>query len=173
LYNTGGVLLNNIEKKSMKTCLTTVLIFLAIGLKCNAQSTSVVTASEFDKLRWLEGSWDRTGMQPGKTAHERWFISSDGKYNGYGVSMNGRDTSFLEKLAIEIKDGKIYYVADVPENKGVVYFLFTELSETGFVCENAEHDFPKKISYSLSGKELKAQISGKDQKIDFLFYKRE
>jgi len=157
----------------MKKHLIAALIVLAVSSSSMAQNTSSVTANEFDKLQWLEGSWDRAGVKQGKTAYEQWFKASDGKYTGYGVSLNGQDTSFLEKLAIEVKDGKIYYVADVPENKTLVYFLFTELTENGFVCENAAHDFPKKISYSLNGKELKAQISGDGQKVDFLFYKRE
>lgn len=161
------------REKVMKQYLLTALIMLAAGSACIAQNNSAVTAKEFGKLQWLEGTWDRLGMKPGKTAHEQWFKSGDDRYTGYGVSMSGQDTSFLEKLAIEVKDGKIYYVADVPENKALVYFLFAELTENGFVCENAAHDFPKRISYSVNGKELKAQISGNGQQIEFLFYKRE
>jgi hypothetical protein len=87
--------------------------------------------------------------------------------------MNGSDTSFVEKIRIVVKDNELNYVADVPENKEPIYFKFTELTATGFVCENPAHDFPKKISYQLDGKNLKATISGDGKSMDYLFVKKD
>jgi hypothetical protein len=87
--------------------------------------------------------------------------------------MQGEDTVFVEKIKIVVKDRELYYVADVPENKEPVYFKIVELGTTGFVCENPAHDFPKKISYQLSGADLKAQISGDGKSIDYLFTKQQ
>jgi hypothetical protein len=49
-------------------------------------------------------------------------------------------------------------VSDVPEDKQPVYFAITEITETGFTCENPQHDFPKKIMYRKEGNQLKANV---------------
>jgi hypothetical protein len=79
---------------------------------------------------------------------------------------------FVEKLRIVVRDGNLHYVADVPENKMPVYFPFVELKKNSFVCENPDHDFPKRISYSLEGTTLKATISGDGKSIHYLFEKK-
>ena len=67
---------------------------------------------------------------------------------------------------------KLYYVADVPDNKGLVYFEISEVTKDGFVCENPMHDFPKKLVYQLNGSRLSARISGGDKVIDYLFERK-
>ncbi len=123
----------------------------------------------FKKLSWLVGTWNRINVKLGRSALERWKQTSTYELRGFGISLQGKDTTFIEKLRIIIKDNKIVYVADVPENQKPVYFKLTEITEFGFICENPDHDFPKKISYQLEGKKLKAQISGDGKVIDFLF----
>lgn len=124
-------------------------------------------------LEWILGTWQRTNVQPGTTAYEAWRKESEQVYTGLGWSMKGSDTSFVEKLRIEIKEGKPYYVADVRENAEPVYFLMSELSSTGFKSENPEHDFPKVITYSLEGSQMTAVISdGGDKKMGFVFKKQ-
>jgi hypothetical protein len=54
----------------------------------------------------------------------------------------------MEMITVLIRDDAIYYVADVPQNQQPVYFKFTEITESGFACENPDHDFPKKIILS-------------------------
>lgn len=130
-------------------------------------------AEDFTKLGWLEGTWTRTNItKPGRSAHERWEKSGEQELRGYGVNLQGPDTVFLEKITILIKDDIIYYVADVPQNQQPVYFKFTEITESGFVCENPDHDFPKKISYQLELDKLKAQISGNGKAIDYWFERK-
>ncbi len=136
-----------------------------------AQSELTVTAGDFNKLQWLEGTWSRTDAKPGHSAREVWRKTSGDTYQGLGVSLKGQDTTFVEKLKIVVKDGGIFYVADVPENPQPVYFRFTSLTESSFVCENPAHDFPKKISYSLEGSKLKAAISGDGKEMSFVFVK--
>ena len=134
-------------------------------------SAQPVTEKDFSKLSWLEGSWNRTNAKPGRTASENWKKSAHGEWIGLGVSLKGQDTAFMEKLKILVKDNSIYYVADVAENEAPVYFKLTELTTSGFVCENPQHDFPKKISYKKEGNNLKAITSGDGKSIDFLFVK--
>ncbi|MGE0589403.1 MAG: DUF6265 family protein [Cyclobacteriaceae bacterium] len=143
-----------------------VLLLTILAFGCNPQKSE-----KLDQLQWIQGTWNRTNVKPGKSAHERWKQMPDGTWQGWGVSFTGADTSFLEKIKIIEKDGKLYYVADVPENKEPVYFEFTTLTPSGFVCENPLHDFPKKIEYILNGSKLEAITSGDGKSIPFQFEK--
>jgi hypothetical protein len=64
-------------------------------------------------------------------------------------------------------------VADVPENKGLVYFKFTATTDHSFTCENPTHDYPKKIIYDHQGNTLKVTISGDGKSNTFLFERKE
>ena len=151
----------------MKTITLLVLLFSVTLLQ--GQS---VTSTDFKKLSWLEGTWTRTNSKPGRSGNERWVKKSASEWQGWGVSMSGKDTAFVEKLKLVIKEGGIFYVADVPENKQAVYFKFTELTDNQFTCENPQHDFPKKISYQRNGNKLKAIISGDGKAMEYLFEKK-
>lgn len=152
----------------MKTSIVVVLfIFYSQEIYCQTSG-----ATDLKKLNWLEGTWERTDTKAGRSGHERWTKLSDTELQGIGVNMKGADTSFVEKIKVIVKDGNIFYVADVPENKQEVYFKFTEVSANGFVCENPTHDFPKKIAYVRDGNHLKATISGDGKSIDYLFVKK-
>ncbi len=147
-----------------------LVVFLIISHCSFGQS---MADKDFDKLSWLEGTWTRTNTKPGKTAHERWWKGNGKEWIGVGVSLKGSDTTFVEKLRIVVKDNAIYYVADVAENKGSVYFKVIEISSDGFACENPQHDFPKRITYKREGNNLKAATSGDGRSIDFLFVKND
>ena len=147
-----------------------LILFLIFSHSVSGQS---ITEKDFDKLSWLQGTWIRTNVKPGKTAHERWWKDNGKEWIGVGVSLKEGDTTFIEKLKIVVKDNAIYYVADVAENKAHVYFKMTEVTSTGFTCENREHDFPKMIAYKKEGNNLKATTSGDGKSIDFIFVKKE
>ncbi len=80
--------------------------------------------------------------------------------------------AFAEKLKLVIKDETIYYVADLAENKEPVFFKSTAITENSFVCENPQHDFPKKIAYQKDGNKIKATVSGDGKSFDYLFEKK-
>ena len=149
-----------------------LIILLVTTHAATGQKISQQTTADFKKLNWLVGTWNRTNTKPGKSGEERWEKMGTQELRGFGVNLQGKDTTFVEKLHIVIKDDQIYYVGDVPENQKPVYFKLTEITDIGFVCENQEHDFPKKIVYQLDGKKLKAQISGNGKVIDYLFEKK-
>jgi len=150
-----------------------LLTLLLIGLlhEASAQQTTSAAIDAFSKLSWLTGTWQRTNTKPGRTAHERWEMNGNQAMRGWGVTMREKDTLFVEKIQLVIKDNKIWYVADVPENKEPVYFELTSITSTGFSCENPAHDFPKKITYQLEGNKLTAIISAGDKSIPYLFQK--
>jgi hypothetical protein len=149
-----------------------LFLVMLITVATNSFGQTDNQSENFKKLDWLIGTWERTNVKPGRAAHERWEKISENELLGYGASLQGKDTVFMEKLRIVTKQDSIVYVADVPENKKPVYFRLTEITNSGFICENAKHDFPKKISYQLEGKKLKARTSGDGKAIDFLFERK-
>ena len=150
----------------MKT--TLLLCLLVMGLSQQALSQQTISLSSFN---WLVGTWQNIDAQSGETTTETWTWDASGKYVGMGVSVRGADTVFVEKLKIVEKDSICYYVADVSHNPAPVFFKITEVTATGFICENPEHDFPKKISYHYDGKILTATISAGKKEIPFRFRK--
>lgn len=151
----------------MKSLLRIVILLpMVFMLACNTVKSN---QDDFKKINWLLGSWDRVNVKADRTANERWEIVSDQEFKGWGVSMTGVDTTFIEKLWIVSKEGSLYYVADVPENPNPVYFKFTSISENGFVCENSAHHFPKKIEYKLKLDTLLVITSGDGKELAFPF----
>jgi Domain of unknown function (DUF6265) len=156
----------------MKPFLPVFALLLCSGFAF-CQTTSQPGPSDLKKLNWLAGGWTRTNTKPGRSGHERWTRLNDAEWEGLGIALHGRDTTFVEILKIVLKDGSICYVADLVENKQPTYFKFTEITDHGFVCENPQHDFPKKISYQKTGDTtLKATISGDGRFVDYFFEKQ-
>jgi hypothetical protein len=146
----------------MKTLLFVILTFLSVGLYAQ---------KDIGKVEWLSGTWTRTNAKPGRSGVEVWNKKNT-ELVGRGITLKGTDTTFIEKLKIAAKDGKLFYVADVPGNDEPTWFEFTELTDKSFVCENPQHDFPKKISYTLNGDDLIATISGDGRSVDYIFKRK-
>lgn len=119
---------------------------------------------------WLKGKWERHNVKPGTSVFEVWEKTKNG-YFGQGVSLKGVDTTFVEKLSLIEKEGNLYYVADVAHNPEPTYFKITSYTKNGFVSENPQHDFPKKIEYILEGERMTVVISDGDKKMGFVFVK--
>jgi len=128
--------------------------------------------ADLKNMEWLLGNWTRTNAQPGRSGVEVWQKLGPAEWKGRGISLRGADTTFVEKLKIVVEKGELFYVSDVPENPQPVYFKITQVTATGFVCENPAHDFPKKIEYWLQGENLKATISGDGKGVEYLFVRQ-
>jgi len=140
---------------------------------CSAQNKDGIK-DEFERLYWLNGVWNQSNItKPGRALVEHWIKSGDYEMRGQATTTQNVDTVFVEHTTLLIKDNSIYYVADVPQNKKAIYFKLTSITGNGFVCENPEHDFPKKITYELTGNQLKATISGDGKSFDYLYLKKD
>jgi len=150
----------------------TVVLWMMFSPMSFAQSPAEKTISDFNSLSWLEGRWSRLHIKKqGRTAVEVWKKTNDKEFTGIGVTLQGTDTVFVEKLKIILQGNEIHYVADIPENPEPVHFKFTRQTAHGFTCENPTHDYPKKISYLLEGNTMKAQTSGDGKIQEFIFEK--
>lgn len=143
-----------------------LVLFLAVSLSGSAQTD---TPNKLNQMEWLLGQWTRTNSRPGKSGFEHWQKLSATEWTGRGISLTGGDTTFVEKLTIKVEKEKLYYVAEVPGNAKPVYFEIVTVTPNSFVCENPQHDFPKRIAYQFDGKEIRARVSAGEQGMDYVF----
>jgi len=148
-----------------------IVLLLSMLLPATLSYAQKYTAQEFKKLEWLTGNWNRTNMKAGSLGYERWEKVSPTKLTGEAAAIKGADTIFKEKTQLIIKGDDIFYVVDAAGNTETVYFKMTTITADGFVCEAPEHDFPKMITYKLTGDTIKATISGDGKAMDF-YYER-
>ena len=148
-----------------------VTFFFIVCSYSKSSGQEAINASDFKKLDWMAGTWKRTNTKGSESGYEKWAKLSDSTWQGLGITLNGKDTSTVEKMTITIKKKGIYYIADVSGNPEPVWYLFSELTDNGFTCENTEYDFPKKIQYRKEGNKIKATISGNGKLIDYNFKK--
>lgn len=146
-----------------------LILSFCLGWACSCTDQS---DQNLDRFEWLVGKWKRIGMDPGKEAYEVWSRAGD-RLIGTGMSMKNGDTTFIEKLSIQLVDSEFYYVADVSQNPEPTQFKIDEIRSGYFKSSNPSHDFPKEIKYELKGDQLIAEISGDDGAIPFIFEKVE
>ncbi|WP_299162879.1 hypothetical protein [uncultured Tenacibaculum sp.] len=127
---------------------------------------SCQTKKKNNKPNWLFGKWERINEKPDKSTFDFW----NKDLTGIGFTLKESDTIFKETMSIvTIEDTlhlKIEGVNDTP-----TLFKFTKQTDSSFVCENEQNEFPKKIYYYKENKQLKCKISNDKFSIDFVFNK--
>jgi hypothetical protein len=152
----------------MKNIFAAFIFFISISC---TENSNTISQNRPTNLDWLVGNWQRTNNQLGKQTFEHWIKESNGVYSGLGFTLQGLDTVFKENLRILKNDGHLFLeVTGVNENPTL--FLFSNYSDSSFVCENEENEFPKKIEYSMSNNILTAIISDDSTLISFQFSKQ-
>ena len=116
------------------------LCFVFCGSSCNS-------GNQLKQLEWILGNWQY--VTPEGTFVEQWQKNEEG-FNGNGWYIIKKDTVFHETLQVRVKNGGIYYIAQVQgQNAGKpVEFMLTGMAQQ-LVFENPSHDFPKKITYAF------------------------
>lgn len=129
-----------------------------------------------DRFGWLNGSW---AMQEGDgTVTEQWKPVNDSLMEGSSDFIKGDSVIPFEKIRMFRRGNEFYYEARAAgqNNEKPVEFKLSSFSDSGFVAENPQHDFPKRITYKLVNKDsIHAFVDGgpeqPDKKSDF-FYSR-
>ena len=133
---------------------------------------------KMDTFAWLRGAW-AMHMDRG-TITESWKAVDDSTYTGESkmIKANGEVKPF-EDIKLVYRNNEYYYIPVTAgqNDEKPVPFRLTSYSQTGFVAENPDHDFPKRITYILLNKDsIHAYIDGgpanPGKKMDF-FYARE
>ncbi len=130
----------------MKSVFTVLLLSLA---------GSAFAQSAFPDI--LSGTWKVKNQE----IYEHWDKLNDQSWKGFSYEIKNGTMSVSEYLDIEKKESKLIYRATVlRQNEGLgVEFKLTG-SDSAFIFENPEHDFPKKIIYrKISANELFVEVT--------------
>lgn len=125
---------------------TKVLIIIVLAY-CHTTMASAACQS-LTELNWILGDWISKSEKT--DSHESWHQFSELTFEGRGLNFNkgGQQTS-SEDLRLLAMQGEIYYLAKVSHNPLPVAFKAINCDEHQVLFENAEHDFPNKLLYSL------------------------
>lgn len=122
--------------------------------------------SKTKKPTFLIGNWIRKNDKKGNKTYENWQKD----LTGLGFTLKNKDTIFKELMSIVSLNDTLHLKVEGVNEKPTL-FKFTKQTDTSFVCENPQNEFPKNIYYFKDGKQLKAIVSADDFKIDFIFEK--
>ncbi len=141
------------------TLILSILFLFSLSLSAFSQSEKV-------SMNAVQNFFGGTWKVEGRETYERWEVSGESLV-GRGYKIKDGAEKLSENLEIKCIEGKIYYLATVPDqNDGkTVRFALTSSSESEFTFENPEHDFPKKLIYKKnSPTEMFVQVLGEGGK---------
>ena len=137
---------------------------------------STVTAAQPSRptvadLGWMSGCWVMKNDNSTSFISERW-TKPFGKMLGTNRDVRNGSVGFYEYLRIEEREGEIYYVAKPARSTQETSFKLTALEGKSATFENPDHDFPKRIVYSLSpDRVLTARVQGDEREFSLVFRK--
>lgn len=154
-------------------------VFIASGwLACKEQKEKEQQpASGITRFQWLAGKWEMKDKEGIIT--EEWALQGDSLLTGRSDLVKGDSIIPFETIRLFIKGSQYYYEARAAgqNNELPVAFQLTSSSDSGFVAENPQHDFPKRITYRLYGKDsIHAFVDGgtanPDRRADFYYTRK-
>lgn len=127
-----------------------------------------------NQFSWLNGHWS---MPTGDgTVTEEWKTINDSLMEGKSDFVKGDSVIPFETIRIFRRGVDFYYEAKAAgqNNEQPVEFKLSSFSDSGFVAENPDHDFPRRITYRLINKDsIHAFVDGgpqqPDKKSDFYY----
>lgn len=128
-----------------------------------------------ESFKWLLGDWKM--IRKNGQMIESWKRVNDSSFEGKSFFINqAGERKMLEEMQLILRKQSYHFVSAVPgQNQELpVSFAIQKFTESGFVAENPDHDFPKRITYELiKSDSLHAWIDGgaqnPDKKVDFYF----
>lgn len=110
-----------------------------------------------DTLAFLVGGWSHDDGTTVVT--ERWRAAPDGDLLGHGTVRMGRVTGFSETLHVTRIDGALVYTA-WPADQDPVAFRGSAEGADRVTFRNADHDFPREITYRREAEVLHVRATG-------------
>jgi hypothetical protein len=97
------------------------------------------------RVGWLAGCWEsRNG---GQVIMEMWSPPAGGLMVGASRTVAGGQARAWEHLRLR-SDGEALVYTAIPSGQTETDFRSTAITDTSFVVENPEHDFPQRITYT-------------------------
>lgn len=140
-----------ISEKTMKYILTLLILFIVD-----------MTFAQSSYPDFLHGTW----KMENKEVYEHWDILNEHTLKGISYRLKDGQMFISEYLDIAKVNNEVIYTATVlDQNDGnVVHFTLSKTDST-YIFENPNHDFPKKIVYQkLNESEIYVQVSDGKQK---------
>ena len=131
-------------------------------LFCLAIALPLCAEPKLEDLSWMTGHW--AGSSDGWDMEEVWTAPAGGMMLGMHRDVKGSKASFEFIRIAATKDGVIYFAQ--PGGKPPTPFKLTEVTSSRAVFSNPEHDFPKRITYTLSDGRLCARVDGDGEKAE-------
>lgn len=141
------------------------------------KSTKVTHTTNALPFSFLEGFW--RANDDGLAVYEHWDRHSDHTLTAHTVTVQeNNDTLSDENVAIK-KEGKEFVYQLMVRDMGAEFitpYPITHYSDSSFVCENSEQEFPKRITYQLEKNGILKMIADDGynppkEKYEFLFNK--
>lgn len=133
-----------------KKCIYLGLCFLLTGFVGQNKNP----ADKLKSFRWLVGAW--TMQTKDGIIAEEWNAGNDSTLTGKSAFIKN-DTTVIpsEELEFAYRNNNYYYIVTWLQrsNQQPVAFTITSFSDSGFVAENQQHNFPKRIIYQLIHKD--------------------
>lgn len=150
----------------MKSISIYILFFLInlLFISCNkydAKGKLIKEYEELNKAKFLLGDWEKTDSIG--TLIESWKAQNDSTFAGNSFFIIDKDTIRRETLEMmQDKEHLLYSSTIIGENNDeTIPYQLTVSSDSLLVFENPKYNYPKKISYKLTGeKRVTATISG-------------
>lgn len=96
-----------------------------------------------DHFNWLLGSWKREG--PSGATHESWQQLDRFTIEGRGFFTVNGDTMVTEKMRIEQRGEKVYYIVAIDTNNRPIKFRLRSSNPGELIFENKTNPYPKEI----------------------------
>ncbi len=141
-----------------------LICFSLVSISSCNDSNKSLPADNYSRTKgfeWLVGTWENQTKEG--TLTETWNKLNDSTFSGNSYFVSGTDTSFSESISLVQRNGVLLYIPAVKnQNDGLgISFRLITMNEKELIFENAEHDYPQRISYHhVSNDSLIAEISG-------------
>ena len=120
--------------------------------------TGPIISQDNDIIKHFTGKWKM--ISDTEEYFEEWEFLNKTELVGVAYSYEEEVSLIRENLYMKKFADQWAYVA-LPVNQTITLFALIEFSETKFIFENKEHDFPQRIIYEFTSDDnLKAAIEG-------------
>lgn len=112
------------------------------------------------ELSWILGKWAQA-ENDGSISLEQWTQTDNEKLTGHTFSLMNQDTTFSEKVYIELDYPRLVYKANMDPGAPPVEFKLSYLKDQRVMFENRTREFPQLILYQRRGTDtLHTRIEG-------------
>lgn len=137
----------------------------SVILAATSLSSFAINAQTSAPLLPLQGTWE--GTVGGNRYVEQWTCS-DSSCDGSASSYRGDTVHQSETMRITEFAGHWHLLVWMGNGPAVAFTCISADAAT-WIFENREHDFPQRISYTVSGDALDAYIAGPGEKAEMRF----